>query len=79
MKPKLTPWEAYREMSWTTANDECEECEETILDAEHYVEGEWGHYCSEECRDEVDDRMAMIPTDEEERAWERRQMGLSGF
>lgn len=71
-----TPWQAYRTMSWTSDNDECEQACGKTMGPEAYVEGELGHYCSRKCRDEAESGGL---SDVDERAWERRQMGLCNF
>ena len=49
-------------MSWTSDHDECENGCGNIMSEDHYVEGRYGHYCSEKCKIEasppidVDDR-----------------------
>lgn len=50
----MTPWQCYRSMSWTSDNDECENACGKILGPDSYVEGNLGHYCSEECLSEME-------------------------
>lgn len=64
---------AYRAMGWTSDEDECEEACGRLMSATSYVEGRLGHYCSRRCRDAAE-RGGY--SDDEERAEERRQMGL---
>lgn len=67
----MTAYESYRTMSWTSDSDECEADCGVIMGEGRYVEGDLGHYCSEDCRDECESD--SFP---DERAAERRQMGI---
>ncbi len=40
----------YRTMSWTKDTDECEWDCGTLLDATHFAEGRYGHYCGDACK-----------------------------
>lgn len=67
----MTAYQAYRTMKWTKATDTCEEgCGATLAEGA-CVEGRLGHYCSAACRASAEDL-----TDFDERAAERRQMGI---
>lgn len=52
---RLTAYQCYRSMDWTSDQDECEADCGTIMAEGRYVEGDLGHYCSEDCRDESED------------------------
>lgn len=69
----MTAYQAYRTMKWTTDQDLCEGCGTIVLSEGNYVEGRFGHYCSDACcRWSEDDGIS----DADERASERRQMGI---
>lgn len=50
----MTAYESYRTMPWTSDSDECEADCGVIMGEGRYVEGDLGHYCSEDCRDECE-------------------------
>lgn len=43
------------EITGTDHDDKCEECENELT-SDNLVEGDLGFYCSEECKDESEDR-----------------------
>ena len=46
---RMTAYQAYRRLTWTSASDECEAGCGRIMNEESYVEGKLGHYCSQDC------------------------------
>lgn len=71
----MTGYQSYRTMKWTSDSDECENaCGKTMCEG-HYVEGRFGHYCSDECLEDAEYSDTFV----NERAAERRQMGLINF
>jgi hypothetical protein len=50
----MTAYESYRTMPWTAESDECENACGVTMSETRYVQGELGHYCSEECLEDAE-------------------------
>lgn len=62
------------EVTGTVHNDECERCSDPLTH-ENVTEGDLGFYCSEECLEDAE----CGGSDYDDRANERKQMGLTNF